>query len=159
MSARFFDTSAVKHRYIKTPISACIKRATSDARNDIYISELTVVELASAFAEDCTARRVGHAEYDRLYRRFFQDVAEKRIQVRSVSKHEFQGALHLLRFAKVIHGRHLKSADAIISESCRELAYELDSPVTFYLCDEKLYKTLSSTNAYRTVVKLRFIHP
>lgn len=159
MSARFFDTSAVKHRYIKTAISARIKRAISDARHEIYISELTVVEIATAFAEDCSIRKMGHVTYDRLYRRFFRDVAEKRIQVRSVTQHDFQNARHLLRFAKVIHGRHLKSADAIISESCRELAYELNSPVTFYLCDEKLYKTLSSINAYSTAVRLRFIHP
>lgn len=159
MSARFFDTSAVKHRYIKTPISARIKRAISDARHQVYISELTIVELATAFAEDCITRKVGHADYDRLYQKFFRDVAAKRIHVRAVSQRDFQNARHLLRFAKVIHGRHLKSADAIISESCRELAYELSSPVTFYLCDEKLYKTLSSVNAYSTAVRLRFIHP
>lgn len=159
MSARFFDTSAVKHRYIKSAISARIKRAISDARHEIYVSELTVVELATAFADDCIARKVGHAEYDRLYRRFFRDLAEKRIQVRSVTQRDFENARHLLRFAKVIHGRHLKSADAIISESCRELAYELKFPVTFYLCDEKLNKTLSGINAYSTAVRLRFIHP
>ena len=159
MSARFFDTSAVKHRYVKTAISARIKRAISDAHHEIYVSELTVVELATAFADDCSARKVGHAEYDRLYGRFFQDLAAKRIQVRRVTQRDFQNARHLLRFARVINGRHLKSADALISESCRELAYELNSPVTFYLCDEKLFKTLSSINAYSTAVRLRFIHP
>jgi hypothetical protein len=159
MSAYFFDTSAVKHRYIKSAISARIKRAISDARHEVYISELTIVELATAFADDCSARGVGHAEYDRLYRRFFRDVANKRIQVRNVTQRDFQNARHLMRFAKVIHRRHLKSADAIISESCRELAYDLNSQVTFYLCDEKLFKTLSTVNAYSTAVRLRFIHP
>src|SRR5580704_16525600 len=152
MSAYFFDTSAVKHRYIKSAISARIKRAISDARHEVYISELTIVELATAFADDCSARGVGHAEYDRLYRRFFRDVANKRIQVRNVTQRDFQNARHLMRFAKVIHRRHLKSADAIISESCRELAYDLNSQVTFYLCDEKLFKTLSTVNAYSTAV-------
>src|SRR5216684_1486318 len=130
MPAYFFDTSALKHRYVKTPISARIKRAISDARHDVYVSELTIVELGTAFADDCSARGVGHAEYDRLYRRFFRDLAKKRIHIRSVTQRDFQNARHLLRFAKVIHRRHLKSADAIISESCRELAYELNAPVT-----------------------------
>jgi hypothetical protein len=159
MPTYFFDTSALKHRYIKTPISARIKRAVSDGRRDIYVSELTIVELATAFADDCTARKVGHAEYDRLYRRFFRDLASKKIHVRNVTQRDFQNARHLLRFAKVIHRRHLKSADAIISESCRELAYELNSRVTFYLCDEKLFKTLASIDAYKSAVRLRFIHP
>lgn len=159
MPTYFFDTSALKHRYIRTPISARIRRAISDARHDIYISELTVVELATAFADDCSARGVGHAEYDRLYHRFFRDLADKKVHVRNITQRDIQNARHLLRFAKVIHGRHLKSADAIISESCRELAYELNSPVTFYLCDERLHRTLASIGAYSSAVKLRFIHP
>jgi predicted nucleic acid-binding protein len=159
MSAYFFDTSALKHRYIKTKISARIRRAISDGRRDIYVSELTIVELATAFADDCMQRKVGHAEYDRLYKRFFRDLAKKRVNVRNLGQRDFQNARHLLRFAKVIQGRHLKSADAIIAESCRELAYELNAPITFYLCDEKLFKTLSGINAYSTAVKLRFIHP
>jgi predicted nucleic acid-binding protein len=159
MSVYFFDTSALKHRYVKTRISARIKRAISDGRHEIYISELTIVELSTAFADDCIERAVGHADYDRMYRKFFRDVATGRIRVRSVTQRDFQNARHLLRFAKAIHRRHLKSADAIIAESCRELAYELNSTVTFYLCDEKLFRTLRSLNAYSSAVKLRFVHP
>ena len=159
MTAYFFDTSALKHRYVKSRISARIKRAISDARHEIYISELTIVELATAFADECIKRKVGHRDYDRMYRRFFRDVAKRRVCVRNVTQRDFQHARHLLRFAKVIQGRHLKSADAIIAESCRELAYELKSPIIFYLCDEKLYKTLNSLNAYASAVKLRFVQP
>jgi predicted nucleic acid-binding protein len=140
MPTYFFDTSALKHRYVKTTLTARIKRAISDARHEIYISELTVVELATAFADDCISRGVGHAEYDRLYRRFFKDLANKRVQVRTLTQRDLENARHLLRFAKVINGRHLKSGDAIIAESCRELAYELSSRIVFYLCDEKLFK-------------------
>jgi len=159
MSAYFFDTSALKHRYVKSGISAKIKRAISDTRHEIYISELTIVELATAFADDCIARAVGHGDYDRMYRKFFRDVAKRRVRVRNITQRDFQNARHLLRFAKVIQRKHLRSADAIIAESCRELAYELNSPIIFYLCDEKLYKTLNSLNAYASAVKLRFVHP
>jgi hypothetical protein len=159
MGAFFFDTSALKHRYVGTPISPRIKRAISDTRHDVYISELTVVELATAFADDCALRGVGHVEYDKLYRKFFGDVARQRIRIRSITQRDLENARHLLRFAKVIHHRHLKSADAIISESCRELGYELNFPIVFYLCDEKLYKTLSTLNAYSAAVRLRFVRP
>ena len=94
-----------------------------------------------------------------MYRRFFLDVASGRVRVRSVTQRDFQNARHLIRFAKVIQKRHLKSADAIIAESCRDLAYELGSPTTFWLCDEKLYKTLSGLSAYSSAVKLRFVYP
>ena len=159
MPVYFFDTSALKHRYLKTTLSRRIKRAISDARHDIYISELTIVELATAFADDCITRNVGHAEYDRLYRRFFKDLANKKVRVRTISQRDFENARHLLRFAKVINRRHLKSGDALIAESCRDLAYELNAPIVFYLCDEKLYKTLITINAYSSAVKLRFVRP
>jgi predicted nucleic acid-binding protein len=159
MPAHFFDTSALRHRYIDTPLSRRIKRAVSDSRHEVYISELTIVELATAFADDCISRGTGHVEYDRMYRRFFHDVAIGRVRVRSVTQRDFQNARHLIRFAKVIQKRHLKSADAIIAESCRDLAYDLGSQATFWLCDEKLYKTLSSLSAYSSAVKLRFVHP
>src|SRR5580698_10123206 len=146
MSAYFFDTSAIKHRYVETPVSSRIRRVISDRRHDIYISELTIMELATAFADDCISRGVGHAEHDRLYGRFFRDVAAKRVLIRSVGQRDFQNARHLLRFARMIRGSHLKSADAIIAESCRELAYELNSRITFYLCDQRLYNTLAGIN-------------
>src|SRR5690348_14720572 len=120
MPSYFFDTSALKHRYVKTQISARIKRVVSDGRHDVYVSELTIVELATAFADDCIQRGAGHAEYDRLYRKFFRDLANKRVRVRTLSQRDLHNARHLLRFAKVIQRRHLKSADAIIAESCRE---------------------------------------
>lgn len=155
----FFDASALKYRYIKAPISRRIKKVVSDHRHDIYISELTIVEMATALADDCMARKAGRDEFDRLYSNFFRDLADGRVQVRNVLQRDFQNASHLLRFAKVISGRHLKSSDAIVAESCRELAYELGRPVTFYLCDQKLHKTLSSINAYSSAVRLRLVRP
>lgn len=159
MSAYFFDTCALKHRYIKTKISSRISRIVSNRRHEIYISELTVVELGSAFADYCKDQGSGHREYDRLYRKFFRDVASRRIIVREITKRDLQNARHLIRFAKVIEGRHLRSADAIVSETCRDLSYELGNRVTFYSCDQKLHTTLNATSAYRSVVRLRYLQP
>ncbi len=72
MPAYFFDTCALKHRYIKTRISARISRIVSNHRYTIYVSELTVVELGSAFAHYCFMQGAGDKEYDRMYRRFFE---------------------------------------------------------------------------------------
>lgn len=159
MAYYFFDTSAVRHCYIRSSLSRSIKRTISDRRNQAFISELTLVELATAFADECFTKKLGHDHYDRTYRKVFKDVATKRLSVREITQRDLESARHLVRFAKVIHGRHLKSADAIIAESCRELAYELGSRVTLYLCDEKLYKTLRSLSAYTAAVRLRFRHP
>lgn len=159
MPAYFFDTCALKHRYAKSNLSSRISRIVSNRRYEIYISELTVVELGSAFADYCIAQGTGHEEYDRLYRRFFRDVANKKIIVRDIRKRDLENARHLIRFAKVIKRRHLKSADAIVAETCRDLSYELSDRVIFYSCDQKLHTTLNATDAYRTAVRLRYLQP
>lgn len=159
MPAYFFDTCALKHRYMKTRISPRISRIVSNSRYEIYVSELTVVELGSAFAHFCNTQGTGHEEYDRMYLKFFRDVARKRIIVRDITKRDLENARHLLRFARVIERRHLGSADAIIAETCRDLSYELGQRVTFYSCDQRLHTTLSATGAYRAAVKLRYLQP
>ena len=161
MSAYFFDTCALKHRYVRTRISSRISRIVSNRRYEIYISELTIVELASAFAYHCITQGTGHEEqeYDRMYRKFFRDVANKRIIVRDITKRDLENARHLLRFARVVQRRHLGSADAIVAETCRDLSYELGKRVVFYSCDQRLHTTLSATGAYQAAVKLRYMQP
>lgn len=159
MPAYFFDTCALKHKYIKTRISSRISRIVSNRRYEIYVSELTVVELGSAFAHYCFTQGKGHEEYDRMYRKFFRDVARKRIVVRDITKRDLENARHLLRFARVIQRRNLGSADAIVAETCRDLSYELGKQVSFYTCDKKLHSTLSATGAYKTAVRLRYMQP
>lgn len=94
-----------------------------------------------------------------MYQEFFQDVASNRIRVRDSKRRDLEKARHLLRFARVIMRRHLGSADALIATSCRELAYERKTKVVFYLCDKRLFNTLSNIDAYSRVVSLRFIQP
>lgn len=124
-----------------------------------YISGLTVVELASGFADFCRDNGLGQKQFDAMYRSFFRDIATKQILVRDSTRRDFEKARHLLRFARVIQRLHLRSADAIIAESCRELSYEKQERVVFYLCDKKLHKTLSAIAAYKSAVELRYIQP
>lgn len=159
MPAYFFDTCALKHRYMKTAISTRISRVVSNHRFQIYVSELTVVELGSAFAQYCFTNGTGHEDYDGMYRKFFKDVARKRIIVRDITRGDLENARHLLRFARVLQRRSLGSSDAIVSETCRALSYDLAERVTFYTCDRKLYSTLSATGAYKAAVRLKYVQP
>ena len=159
MPAYFFDTSALKHRYINTSLSARIRRIISNRNSEVFVSDLTVVELASAFADHCTERGLGQDRFDSMYRSFFGDLATGRIMVRESTRRDFEKARQLLRFARFIIRRHLKSADAIIAASCRELAYEKRLPIAFYLCDKRLHNTLQAIGAYSTVIKLRYVQP
>jgi len=157
MPTYFFDTCALKHRYMKTSVSSRVSRIISNRKHEIYVSELTIVELGSAFAHYCQTRGTGHKEYDRMYRRFFLDIARKRINVRDITRRDLENARHLMRFAKVIQRRSLGSSDAIIAETCRDLSYELGRRVIFCSSDQRLHSTLSVTGAYRAAVRLRYL--
>jgi predicted nucleic acid-binding protein len=159
LPAYFFDTSALKHRYISTSLTTRIRRLVSNRNSKVFVSDLTVVELASGFADYCIERGLSQDRFDSMYRSFFRDLATGRITVRESTRRDFEKARQLLRFARVIIRRHLKSADAIIAASCRELAYEKKMPLVFYLCDKRLHATLQVIGAYSTVVKLRYVQP
>lgn len=118
-----------------------------------------MVELGSAFAYDCFTQGTGHEEYDRMYRKFFEDVARKRIIVLDITKRDLENARHLLRFARVIQRRALGSSDAIVAETCRDLSYELGKRVVFCTSDKRLHATLNATSAYQAAVRLRYLQP
>lgn len=144
---------------MRSNISSRVSRIVGNRRHEIYVSELTVVELGSAFAGECLARGTGHEEYDRMFRKFFKDVARKRITVLDITKRDLENARHLLRFAKVIQRRGLGSSDAIVAETCRDLSYELGKRVIFCTSDRKFHSILNATSAYQAAVRLRYLQP
>jgi len=95
--------------------------------------------------------------YDTLNAKFFRDLQGRRILVRHVTALDLTRARHLLRFAGVLKNRKLESADAIIAECCRELALEKGEKLVFYTADWKLYAILRDIQAYKSVMKLRYL--
>ena len=58
MAHYFFDTSALKHRYITTPQHTQISRIVSDKRNACYICDFTILEMAAHSAASVVAQRL-----------------------------------------------------------------------------------------------------
>lgn len=99
MPILFFDTCALKHRYVSTNHSRVVRRAISDRRNECHISELTVVEIGSALGSHCRGTGLGLDDFDKFDRAFLKDVATGRLKVRPISRSDLRRARHLLRFA------------------------------------------------------------
>ena len=70
----FFDTSALQHRYIDGPKARGIRRIISLTRNSCHISDVTVLEIASAIGRHCRRSRLAIREYVRLDQEFWKDV-------------------------------------------------------------------------------------
>jgi predicted nucleic acid-binding protein len=157
MPIYFFDTSALKHRYINTkPHAQRIGWLVSNAKCECYVADWTVLEVASALAGCCRDRRAGVNKFDSMDRLFFRDMASGRIKVRPTNSRDILRARSLLRKGVMIH-RRVDSGDALIAACCRDLALERRQRITFYTSDWGLYTVLREIGAFTSVLKLRFV--
>jgi hypothetical protein len=156
MSTCFFDTCALIPRYRNGKFTYRVNRVFAGQRT-IFVAEITMVEIVGAFGSIMRDKRLPRTEYVRMNAEFLNDIANGRIQVRSIGPDDMLRARHLLTLAGVENRRNLGSSDALVAVSCRELALETRERVTFYTKDWTLYSTLYQINAYRSALKLRFL--
>lgn len=155
MSGYFFDTSALIPRYMRGKFTYRVNQLFA-SKNQIVISEISMVEIVSALASNCRDKGLTASDFDRFHGAFLEDVATGRINVKSLSSYDMNRARHLLILGGVVNRRSLKSSDALIAVSCREHALETRQRWTFYTKDWRLYSTLYEINAYRSALRLRF---
>jgi hypothetical protein len=127
------------------------------SKRDIFVAEITMVEIVSAFGSVCRANKLAESEFETMNFKFCEDVASDRIQIRPVTRSDMFGARHLLALAGILNRRNLGSSDALVAVACRELALENGERVTFYTKDWTLYSTLYQINAYRSAMRMRYL--
>jgi hypothetical protein len=157
MAHYFFDTSALKHRYVETQQHARISRIVSDKRNECYICDLTILEMAHALGSICRANKAGLKRYDAMNSRFFEDIHQGRLHVQTTTWLSILRARNLLRFGGVIIGADLGSADALIASTCLDLAHKLQVRFRFYTADWRQYTLLRQSNVFRSGMILQYI--
>jgi hypothetical protein len=151
----FFDTSALVYRYADGGPSRRVRRVTSDKRGEVFIADITIVEMASALAKICRANNQSARTYEAMDAAFLKDIATGKLNIREVTQRDMQRARHLLRYAGAVRRRNLGSADALVAITCLELAFERKVPIVFYTEDWTLYSTIREINSFRSVMELR----
>ena len=159
MPASFFDTSALKHRYIAGPYAVKINRVLGRKKMTCYIADLTILEMASALGGNCRAAKLGTRMYDSMDRRFLADIADGRLAVRQTNRINILRARNLLRLAGVIKSRNLGSSDAIIASCSLDLAHDLKERITFYTGDWTLYTILREIDAFKAAMTMQYVLP
>lgn len=157
MGIHFLDSSALQHRYVESTETSSIKRLVSSRRNECYISEWSVLEMASAFANRCRQGGLPARRYDAMNRAIIKDLANGRLLVRNTTTRDITRARELIRFAGVINRRRLKSGDALVASSCLDLAFERKERITFYMSDWGLYDILRSLESFTSVLTLQYV--
>lgn len=156
MPTCFFDTSALVPRYRAGKFTYRVSQIFTGAKK-IFIAEITMVEIASAFGSVCRSQHLPDSDFEQMNAAFFDDIADGRIQIRIISRVDMLRARHLLGLAGIVNRRNLSSSDALVAVSCRELALDLHERITFYTKDWTLYSTLYQINAYRSALRMRFL--
>jgi len=155
----FFDTCALKHRYITSPHRTTVNRILGNRHNTSYIADLTILEMPSALGGHCRSERLTVGEYDQMDLRFMDDIAKKRFIVRPTNKHNVLRARNLLRLGGMIHRRYMGSGDALIATCSIDLAQELKERIHFYTADWNLYTVLQQIDAFTAAMTLHYLLP
>lgn len=153
----FFDTSALQHRYLDGSKSRAIRQIISDKRNECFIAELTILEIASALALHCRRNHLPLKRFNGLDQMFWRDIFEEKLRVYEPSRREFLRARQLLRHAGVEKRKKISSSDALVAACGLEVALATKDRVTFCLEDWTLFQMIREISAYRSVLKFKFI--
>jgi predicted nucleic acid-binding protein len=131
----FFDTSAIGKRYHAETGTAKVDALFATGGASHTVSRLGVVELYSVFAKKVRTGHLAQPDFERLTRRFRQDVRVKVLRVVRLTVALFESAVDLIR--RVGPGQNLRTLDAL------QLAVALDlndaaRPVAFVCADAAL---------------------
>jgi len=131
----FFDTSALSKHYHAETGTAKVDALLATPGSSHTVSRLGVVELHSVLAKKVRTGLLSEPDFERLTRRFRQDVRAKRLYVIRLTVAHFEAAVDLIR--RVGPGQNLRTLDAL------QLAVALDlndpaRPVAFVCADAAL---------------------
>jgi hypothetical protein len=153
----FFDTSALALRSSAERYSPSVNRILRTANSEFYLCDLSVVEMSSALAQIYRRKKLMVADVYRMRANFEDDLANGLLKVRKVTQTDLINARDLLEDAAVLNNRNLRSTDAIIGSSSRQLAYDLKRRVIFYTHDWAQYTSIAGIHSYRSALKLRYL--
>jgi predicted nucleic acid-binding protein len=156
----FLDTSALKWAYI--PQAKYCRRCRfilTRLKGQVYIAEISILELASALGHEVRGNRMSVAEYTRASRRFFQDIAEGKIEVRPFPSSEYIPCRDLLSLVGIGARRNLECQDGIVAYTARRLAIERRVRVKLLTSDKKLAGVIRETDLFSGLVVSEYLDP
>lgn len=134
-----------------------MNRIITNKSNECFISDFTVLEIASALANRCRQGEFRHARYDNADNRFWNDIAQDRITIRDTGNREILRARNLIRYAQLLKRRKLTSADALIAVCALEFALERQERIIFYTSDWNMFDILRQFDAFSSALLLQFV--
>jgi predicted nucleic acid-binding protein len=153
------DTSALKRAYISNGCRRRCRQIISRLAGSVYIAEISVLELISALASDYRDNKITLAELNDADKHFWRDIAVGRVLVRSFRAGDYVACRALLVAVGVERRRGLRTQDAIVAYTARELAIEKRERVKLLTCDWKLSRAIPKFRLFDRLVKAEYMKP
>ncbi len=106
MAFLYFDTSALVKYYVPEPGSQWVRDTIDDGSNFVLVGEISIPEVAAAFAILYRTKQIRRSTWDGVYARFLGDMVDRFLLVR-LAENDFFAAAELTR------RQPLKAYDAI----------------------------------------------
>lgn len=142
MTQHFVDTSALAKRYVVEAGSEWMRQLTRSNKNSVIISDLTVVELFSAFSRLVREGRLTTLRVSRIQSITLLHTAQHYTVI------SLDGAL--LTLARDLVTQYpLRTLDAIQLAAAKAALQVLNEPITFVTSDRNL-KSIAATEGFAT---------
>lgn len=156
----FLDTSALKWAYISGAKHCRRCRVIlTRLKGQVYIAEISILELASALGHQVRGNRMSIADYTKATRRFFQDIAEGKLEVRPFPASEYIPCRDLLCLVGIDARRNLECQDGIVAYTARRLAIERKTKVRLLTSDKKLAGVIRDIDLFSGLVIAEYLDP
>jgi predicted nucleic acid-binding protein len=156
----FLDTSALKWAYI-SGAKHCrrCRLILTRLKGQVYIAEISILELASALGHQVRGGRMSRAVYTKATHRFFQDIAEGKLEVRPFPSSQYIPCRDLLTLVGIDAKRNLESQDGIVAYTARRLAIERRAKVKLLTSDKKLAGVIRDIDVFSNLVVAEYLDP
>lgn len=155
-----FDTSALKWAYFDgaQQCRRC-RYIISRAKGQAYVAEITVVEIVSALASLVRERRASAPQFAKANFWFLRDVADRRITVVPLPSSELIACRDLLTIVGLRAGRSLKTQDAMVAYTARQMALQTGEAVRLYTSDQRLASVVREVGVFKGLVHGVYLAP
>lgn len=155
-----FDTSALKWAYIRpSKFHRRCRYILTRLRGQVYVAEITILELASALGHQVRGGRMSVLQYATASQRFFKDIADGRIEIRPFPSSEYIPCRDLLTLVGINARRNLESQDGIVAYTARRLAIERKTQVKLLTSDKKLAGVIRELDLFAGLVLSEYLDP
>jgi len=158
MNPYYIDTCSLKWRYLSGAPTSDVNTIVDSTANNIFITELTILEWSSAFAVAVRTAKIDYKIFKENELALFTDIAQERLKIFQL-KRVISRARDWIEYIGAVKKLALRTNDAIHLVTAIELSSQLGEKIEFITSDTKLFNIVDSIPEFKPHLNARFFAP